>query len=43
MDDVSNSKIFITVPRLVHHTFYKLIIQGDVYNGQNKGMKKKEL
>ncbi len=26
---VSNTKIFITVPRLVHDTFYKLIIQGD--------------
>ena len=28
---VSNTKIFITVPRLVHDTFYKLIIQGDIY------------
>ena len=33
---VSNTKIFITVPRLVHDTFYKLIIQGDIYNGQLK-------
>ena len=39
--DVSNTKIFITVPRLVHETFYKLIIQGDVYNGQIK-MNEKE-
>ena len=34
-------KIFITVPRLVHDTFYKLIIQGDIYNGQVK-MNEKE-
>ena len=38
---VSNTKIFITVPRLVHDTFYKLIIQGDIYNGQVK-MNEKE-
>ncbi len=38
---VSNTKIFITVPRLVHDTFYKLIIQGDIYNGQLK-MNEKE-
>jgi hypothetical protein len=33
---VSNTKIFITVPRLVPDTFDKLIIQGDIYNGQLK-------
>ena len=34
--EVSKTKIFITVPRLVHDTFYKLIVQGDVYNGEIK-------
>ena len=38
---VSDTKIFITTPRLVHDTFYKLIIQGDIYNGQVK-MNEKE-
>ena len=33
---VENTNIFITVPRLVHDTFYKLIIQGDIYNGKVK-------
>jgi hypothetical protein len=31
-----NTKIFITVPRLVHDTFHKLIIQGEIYHGQLK-------
>ena len=38
---VSDTKFFITTPRLVHDTFYKLIIQGDIYNGQVK-MNEKE-
>ena len=33
---VENTKIFITKPRLVHDTFYKLIMQGDIYNGNVK-------
>ena len=33
---VENTNIIITVPRLVHDTFYKLIIQGDIYNGKVK-------
>ena len=33
---VENTKIFITQPRLVHDTFYKLIMQGDIYNGNVK-------
>jgi hypothetical protein len=28
--------MFITVPRLVHDPFYKLIIQGDIYNDHLK-------
>ncbi len=33
---VENTKIFITQPRLVHDTFYKLIMKGDINNGNVK-------
>ena len=33
--------IYITTPRLVHNTFYKLLCAGDVYNSKIK-MSEKE-
>ncbi len=40
-DKVEKSKIYITTPRLVHNTFYKLLCGGDVYNSKIK-MSEKE-
>ncbi len=39
--NVEKSKIYITTPRLVHNTFYKLLCAGDVYNSKIK-MSEKE-
>jgi hypothetical protein len=33
---VEKSKIYITTPRLVHETFYKLLCGGDIYNSRIK-------